>query len=182
MALYNSRRVEEEKFIRNMRAGESLGERGIIKRLTRSLTVVASTDVALISVTAKDFKKVMLFKSKELLDAKIIYIKKYIPKTQMLARTHLEKIAYSMHYFKHPLGATLIKANETSNYLYFIISGECILKNATWSTLITGGGILGEEGVFYEQKSPFNATVASDFLEVYMLGKHEIMLLCSSKI
>ena len=99
--MYNSRHVREDKFIRHMKTGESLGERGIIKRFPRSLTVVAEVDTVLISVTAKDFKKVMLFKSKELLDAKIIYIKKYIPKTKMLARTHLEKIAYSMHYLKY---------------------------------------------------------------------------------
>ena len=58
--------------------GESLGERGILKRENRSLTANAQTDCHLLTMAARDFRQVMKQPVKDKILAHVNFVKQYI--------------------------------------------------------------------------------------------------------
>jgi CRP-like cAMP-binding protein len=161
--------------------GKSLGERGIVRNLRRSCTVIAGeSTVFLLTLTAADFKRILGEFVHESLEQKLKFVEKYIPGIISYSKSHKERLSYSLNLVNHKRGDVILEKDCFSEVLYFVYEGECSISIPQGNRLrnivkIGNGSCFGEECVLFGLKSLWKITVASEFCVLGTISRDEIL-------
>lgn len=112
---------------------------------------------------------------------KLLSVKDKISIFKNINTDDLKTIIYDLKFIKYKLGDSIIKQNEASHEMFFIISGKCkVSHNSRDVGSLSPGEVFGEIGAIFNTKR--NASVICDSEEVTVLSfsiDHNNMELCS---
>lgn len=81
----------------------------------------------------------------------------------------LKAIIYNLKFIKYHLGDYIIKQNDSSQEMFFIITGKCeVLHNTTKIATLKAGDIFGESAAIFKTKR--NASLACSSSETTLLS------------
>ncbi|MEA1955762.1 MAG: cyclic nucleotide-binding domain-containing protein [Campylobacterota bacterium] len=115
---------------------------------------------------------------------KLLSVKDRISIFKNIEADELKVIIYDLKFIKYNLDDVIIKQNETSHQIFFIITGVCkVFSNAKKVGILNAGDVFGEAGAIFNIKR--NATIVSNSNDVTLLSfciDHNNMEFCSHSL
>jgi len=115
---------------------------------------------------------------------KLMTVKDRISIFKNLKDAELKAIIYNLKFIKYSIGDTIIKENETSHEIFYIITGICkVTHNTKEIGILKAGQVFGEAGAIFDIKR--NATVETATHDVTLLSfciDHNNMEFCSQSL
>lgn len=177
---YNTESDGSLVYVGNIPAGKQFGERGVVRDLLRSLTIIAHQDSYLLRLSASAFKSVFGVDAFHQLEMKVKFITSYFPKINRISSVQKERIAYTMTPDFYRRGYVVLSEGAYCDSLYFVNEGEMRVKSSrskkSSRTLVKmgRGNCFGEEGTLLNRKISYEVSVASEHASVFILRKIDI--------
>jgi CRP-like cAMP-binding protein len=103
----------KDELVARASKGKLVGERGLVRRLPRSLSVVAHSDSILLTVSSLDFCNVLESSLLAQLDEKRYFLLRHLPYMDEYSKAELERLSYSMEIDVRYQGDVVVSANES---------------------------------------------------------------------
>lgn len=164
--------------VATLSAGKVFGERGLVRKVARLFSARAITDCVLMQLSAAAFKALLEQAFRLRTDEKLIFINKHLPGAKNMFSTLKEKLAFSLSMTFCHKNQRLLAQGKTTEMLFFIIAGECIVSQnnhgvAKTVVVLTPGGLFGDECVLLDRPSSYSVDVSVDGTRVYTLSKRD---------
>jgi CRP-like cAMP-binding protein len=161
--------------------GKQVGERGLVRRQPRSLTIRAKEDSYMLALSGDDFQKYLAEDAYVQLERKLQFIEKYFPKINNVTSVHRERIAFNLGYEEYKRNSVLLEKDEMNDTLYFIWEGEVSLNYSTElsARVVTlgPGNCFGEEGALTHKPNYYNVIVLSERALVYSIKRADLKII-----
>jgi CRP-like cAMP-binding protein len=177
---YNVEKDGSLVFVGNIPTGKQLGERGVIRGMPRSLTIIANQDTLLLKLSANSFRSIFGMNAYHQLEERINFINTYFPNISRLTQVQKERIVYTMTFESYKRGQVVIDQGACTDFLYFVIEGEMRVMYKQGKDLRTTlvkigrGNCFGEEGALFNKKSNYEVSVSGEHASVFMMRKTDI--------
>ena len=163
--------------------GKQLGERGVVRKIPRSLTAYAGDrQLFLLTITAEDFNSILGVFVYEQLENKLRFIEQYLPHVSKYSQAQKERIAYVINIETFKRGDLLLEKDSYSDSLYCIFEGECVIKvqsGAQTKNLVKlgTGNCFAEECVLFGKKAYWNVSCSSETCQIGSFKRSDLISL-----
>ena len=163
--------------------GKQLGERGVVRKIARSLTAYAGDrQLFLLTITAEQFNSILGAFVYEQLEKKLRIIEQYLPHLNKYSQAQKERIAYAITIETFKRGDLLLEKDSYSDCLYCIFDGECVIKvqsGAQTKNLVKlgTGNSFAEECVFFGKKAYWNVSCSSETCQIGSFKRSDLISL-----
>lgn len=176
--IYDVQQDGDLKYVSRLSKGKLIGERGLARRLPRSLSAVAHKNVTLLTLSSHDFRLILESSVLAQLEEKRLFLLKHLPCMESYSKMQLERVAYVMELDVRRRGENVVCANETYEYVSFIKEGTAAVINDNTDSVVIKleeGSAVADECAFMNLKSRFTVVVQSDIAKFYKARRGEFM-------
>jgi CRP-like cAMP-binding protein len=163
--------------------GKQLGERGVVRKIPRSLTAYAGDrQLFLLTITAEDFNSILGVLVYEQLEKKLRFIEQYLPHVSKYSQAQKERIAYVINIETFKRGDVVLEKDSYSDYLYCIFDGECVIKVQSGAHIknlvkLGTGNCIAEECVLFGKKAYWNVSCSSEICQIGSFKRSDLISL-----
>lgn len=160
--------------------GKLIGERGLARRLPRSLSAIAHTSVVLMTVSSRDFRAILESSVLAQLDEKRLFLLKHLPCMDEYSKSQLERLAYVLELEVRHKGEVVVTANEAYDNICFVKEGTAaVVSESNFNRRVVirleEGSAIADECGFMNLKSKFSVIVLSDVAKFYKARRSDFM-------
>lgn len=160
--------------------GKQIGERGLVRKQPRSLTIKAKECSYMLVLSSEDFLDYLGEDAYIQLERKLKFIEKYFPKINNVTHVQKERIAFSLGYEEYKRNSVILEKDELNDVLYFIWEGEVSLNYSSEpsSRVVTlvSGNCFGEEGALANRANYYNVIVLSERALIYSIKRTDLKI------
>lgn len=158
--------------------GKILGDRGILRKESRSLTAVSRQHSVVLALTSDKFQGILRNTVYRCFEQKLQFIEKFFPVLNGCSLLHKEKLAYAMETRKLKKNELLVKENERIDSAYYIVKGQCAVTARIGNRLVdrlylTVGSAIGEENILLTAKSKYTVRACTKSVKLYKLNRND---------
>ncbi|CAG9309906.1 unnamed protein product [Blepharisma stoltei] len=159
--------------------GTILGERGILKNLTRSLTAIAVEHMHLLRLEAQIFKSLLGKEMNANMETKRKIVDQYIPGLLQMPAQQKERLAYLLDIEYYNRGTVITKQGVFNEKILIVLEGECKIffqqgQYKRFLSTLEKGSWIGEETALFDKPSAFSVVVTSDTLKAARIKNSDI--------
>ena len=156
--------------------GRIFGERGLVRKTARLFSARAVADCSLMKLSAPEFRAVLEPAFRTRSEEKLAFVDKHLPGAKNIFSTVKDKLSFAMTMRFCHKGHRLLAQGRFSDFLFFIISGECAVSQARLGgpspvVTLTPGGLFGDESILLSRPSSYNVDVSAEGTRLYALSR-----------
>ena len=160
--------------------GKQVGERGLVRKQPRSLTIKAKEISYTLVLNSEDFTKYLGQDANIQLERKLEIIDMYFPKIYSVSQLQKERIAFSMGYDEYKKNSVILEKDELNDALYFIWEGEVSLNYSSEASgrvvTLVSGNCFGEEGALANRNNYYQVVVLSEKALIYSIKRTDLKI------